>query len=178
MESRGEGALLRSKRGREGAAGRGAGCRWRTALKAGRGQRLGQARAPWRAASARRLIKLGRGAARRARRRRGDGTRRWRAHHGRPRVGAQQAKRHRRAAAGMPLCSAPWSTACGRSAAPGCRRASVSERGCRRVEGHSWPGSARRDGAASYGRPSAASRKTEEGERRKKEREERESTEV
>ena len=108
VESRGEGALLRSKRGREGAVGRGTGCRWCTALKAGRGQRLGQVRAPWRAALARRLVEPGRGAARRARRRRDDGTRRWRAHHGRPRVGAQPAKRHRRAAAGMPLCSAPW----------------------------------------------------------------------
>jgi len=38
----------------------GLGCRWRAALKAGRGQRLGQARAPWRAASARHLVELGR----------------------------------------------------------------------------------------------------------------------
>jgi hypothetical protein len=38
----------------------GLGCRWCAALEVGRGQRLGQARAPWRAASARRLIELGR----------------------------------------------------------------------------------------------------------------------
>ena len=100
------------------------------------------ARAPWRVASACRLVELGRGAARRARRRRGDGARRWRAHHGRPRVGAQPAKRHWRAAAGMPLCSARWSTACVREL--GCARLSSSVRWGVAVRAcssrHSWTG--------------------------------------
>ena len=108
---RGEGASARRKGEGRGEL-QGLGVSVASGIEGRPRQRLGQARAPWRAASARRLVELGRGAARRARRRRGDGTRRWRAHHGRPRVGAQPAKRHRRAAAGMPLCSAPWSTAC------------------------------------------------------------------
>ena len=65
-------------------------------MKAGRGQRLGQVRAPWRAASARRLIELGRGTARRRRCRSGDGTGRatcssWKAMSGAQRASGRRA---------------------------------------------------------------------------------------